>query len=182
MNAYRRVGPIALTIPARRATRRTIRAAPWRSRRRPSLAVEIGPVARSPMARSTARARGDGYGLAALAEDGEGPMPASTPRASMSAPVASETRRPLSASSEIGACSTAGPSPPATSSAPTSSRSKPMALDSQSILGRADRGGRGVSDEAFFFGVTVEAGDHHLRPASGRADRIRADDEVVVLV
>jgi hypothetical protein len=57
-----------------------------------------------------------------------------------------------------------------------------MALDSQSILGRADRGGRGVSDEAFFFGVTVEAGDHHLRPASGRADRIRADDEVVVLV
>jgi len=42
-------------------TGRTIRAAPWRSRRRPSLEMKIGPAARSPTARSTARAaRGPG--------------------------------------------------------------------------------------------------------------------------
>jgi hypothetical protein len=56
--------------------------------------------------------------------------PRSRPSASMLAPVASDTRRPLSASSEIRACSIAGPSPAATSRAPTSLRSKPMACDS----------------------------------------------------
>ena len=38
----------------------------------------------------------------------------------MSAPVASETRSPFSASSEISACYVGGPSPAATSSAPSS--------------------------------------------------------------
>ncbi len=40
----------------------------------------------------------------------------------MSAPVASETRSPFRASSEISACSGGGPSPAATSSAPSSLR------------------------------------------------------------
>ncbi len=56
--------------------------------------------------------------------------PRSRPSASMFAPVASETRSPLRASSEMRACSIAGPSPAATSRAPTSLRSRPMAWDS----------------------------------------------------
>jgi len=43
----------------------------------------------------------------------------------MSAPIASETRSPLRASSETSACSDAGPRPAATSRAPT-----PRSLDS----------------------------------------------------
>jgi len=57
MNACRSVcGLTCLLIPARRVTRRTIRAAPRRSSRRPSAAVNSGPTARSPVARSIARA------------------------------------------------------------------------------------------------------------------------------
>ena len=56
--------------------------------------------------------------------------PRSSPRASMSAVVASDTRSPLSASSEISACSAAGPRPAATSCAPSSLRSSPVAWDS----------------------------------------------------
>jgi transcriptional regulator with XRE-family HTH domain len=57
MNACRRVcGLTCLAIPARRVTRRTIRAAPWRSSRLPSAARSRGPLARSPMAGSMARA------------------------------------------------------------------------------------------------------------------------------
>src|SRR6516162_388667 len=44
MNACRSVcGPTGLLIPARAAARRTIRAAPCRSSRRPSAARKIGP-------------------------------------------------------------------------------------------------------------------------------------------
>jgi hypothetical protein len=43
--------------------------------------------------------------------------PRSKPSASMFAPIASETRSPLSARSEMSACSAAGPSPAATSRA-----------------------------------------------------------------
>src|SRR5260221_3284412 len=56
--------------------------------------------------------------------------PRSWPRASVFAPVASETLSPLSASSEISACSAAGPRPAATSRAPSSLRSRPVACDS----------------------------------------------------
>jgi len=57
MNACRSVcGPTDLLIPARRATRRTMRPARCRSRRRPSAARKTGPSVRSPMARSIARA------------------------------------------------------------------------------------------------------------------------------
>src|SRR6266536_747869 len=49
-------GPMGLAIPARRAIRWTIRAAPCRSSRRPSGASKTGPSLRSPMARSIARA------------------------------------------------------------------------------------------------------------------------------
>jgi len=56
--------------------------------------------------------------------------PRSRPRCSMSAPVASETRSPFSASSEISACSHGGPSPAATSKAPSSLRSRATACDS----------------------------------------------------
>src|SRR6266545_2583212 len=72
----------------------------------------------------------DGDDLAALAGDHQGSVPRSTPRASMSAPVASETRSPFRASREIRACSAGGPSPAATSSAPSSLRSKATACDS----------------------------------------------------
>ena len=51
--------------------------------------------------------------------------PCSTPSRSMFAPVASETRSPFRASSEISACSAGRPSPAATSSAPSSLRSSP---------------------------------------------------------
>ena len=56
--------------------------------------------------------------------------PRSSPRCSMSAPVASDTRNPFSASREISACSAGGPSPAATSSAPSSLRSGAVACDS----------------------------------------------------
>jgi hypothetical protein len=69
MNAWRSVcGPTGLLIPARLATRRTIRAAPCRSSRRPSGDRKIGPSLRSPTARSIARA--------ALAFDHQGAVPA----------------------------------------------------------------------------------------------------------
>ena len=48
----------------------------------------------------------------------------------MSAPIASETRSPFSARSEISAWSRAPARPAATSIAPTSLRSSPVAFDS----------------------------------------------------
>jgi hypothetical protein len=57
MSACRSVcGPAFLLIPARRVPRRTMRAAPCRSSRPPSAVTKSGPPARSPMARSIARA------------------------------------------------------------------------------------------------------------------------------
>ena len=53
--------------------------------------------------------------------------PRSRSRCSMPAPVASETRSPFSASSEISACYVGGPSPAATSGAPSSLRSSAAA-------------------------------------------------------
>ena len=135
MNACRRVcGPTVLGIPARRATRRTTRAAPCRSSRCPSEPRKIGPPTRSPTARSIARAVRGASGtvttLPPLRAMTSVRCPRSTPRFSMLAPVASETRSPLSASSEISACSPGGPSPAATSSSPSSLRSSPVACDS----------------------------------------------------
>ena len=48
----------------------------------------------------------------------------------MSAPVASDTRRPFNATRDTSACSAGAPSPAATSRAPTSLRSRPVAWDS----------------------------------------------------
>jgi len=76
------------------------------------------------------RSERDGDDLAALAVDREGSMAAFDASASMSAPSASETRSPLIASSDTSACSIAEASPAATSSAPTSLRSRPVAWDS----------------------------------------------------
>src|SRR5436190_11527786 len=80
MNACRRVcGPAGLAIPARRATRRTIRPAPCRSSQPPWADRKIGPSERSPMARSIARGarcERDGDNLAALAGDHQSPVPA----------------------------------------------------------------------------------------------------------
>jgi hypothetical protein len=123
MNAWRSVcGPTFLLIPARQVTLHTIRAAPWRSRRRPSAARKRGPPVRSPMARSMARAVRGASGMVTtlppLRVITRVRWPRSRPRCSMSAPVASETRSPLRASSEIRACSAAGPIPAATRSAP----------------------------------------------------------------
>ena len=67
MNACRRLcGVMGLFTPARRATRRTIRAAQCRSIRCPSARRKIGPSKRSPMVRSTAS--GMVTNLAALAQ------------------------------------------------------------------------------------------------------------------
>jgi hypothetical protein len=141
MNACRSIcGVTALAIPARRAVVRTIRPAPCRSSRRPSLARNSGPSVRSPTARSMAREfRGASEMVATLP-----PLrvivrvrwPRSRPRCSMSEPAASDIRSPFSASSEISACQAGGPSPAATSSAPSSLRSSATAWDSESTRGR----------------------------------------------
>jgi len=66
MKACRKVcGPMDLLNPARRAVRRTIRPARWRSSRRPSAPRNTGPSQRSPMARSIARAVRDASGMVA---------------------------------------------------------------------------------------------------------------------
>src|ERR1039457_5828326 len=80
MNACLSVcGPTFLLIPARLATRRTIRPAPCRSRRRPSAVRKIGPSQRSPVARSIARAvrgaSGMGTTFAALTGGRQGTGP-----------------------------------------------------------------------------------------------------------
>jgi hypothetical protein len=135
MNACLSVcGVTVLPILARRAVLRTIRPAPCRSSRCPSAVRNIGPSVRSPMARSIARAVRGASGMVTTLP----PLrvmvrvrcPRSRPRCSMSAPVASETRSPFSASSEISACSTGGPSPAAIRSAPSSLRSSAVACDS----------------------------------------------------
>ncbi len=81
----------------------------------PSPARNSGPSERSPVARSMARAVRGASGMVTTLP----PLPVITrvrwprsrPRCSMSAPVASDTLSPLSASSEIRACSAGGPSP-----------------------------------------------------------------------
>src|SRR5215472_5770269 len=126
-------GPTGLLIPARCAARPTIRAAPWRSSRRPSAAKKTGPSLRSPTAKSIARAVRGASGIVTtlppLRVMTKVRCPRSTPKASMLAPVASETRSPLRASSETSACSAGAPRPAATSSAPRSLRSRPIACD-----------------------------------------------------
>ena len=110
-----RVRTDVLGDPARRATRRTIRPGPCRSSRRPSPARNTGPSVRSPMARSIARAVRGASGMVTTLP----PLrvmvsvrwPRSRPRCSMSAPVASDTRRPFWASSEICASSPGGTCP-----------------------------------------------------------------------
>jgi hypothetical protein len=133
-------GPIFLARPARRASRRTIRPAPCRSSRAPAGVVKIGPSHRSPTARSIARAVLGASGMTAflppLRMIARVRWPRSVPSASTSAPVASDTRSPFRASSEIRACSAADPRPAATSRAPTSLRSSPAASDSHSSRGR----------------------------------------------
>ena len=100
----------------------------------PIRARKTGPSGRSPIARSIARAVRGASGMVTTLP----PLPVmvsvrwprSMPSASMFAPVASNTRSPLRASSEISACSAVVPSPAATSSAPSSLRSRPVAWDS----------------------------------------------------
>jgi hypothetical protein len=85
MNACRSVcGLTCLAIWARRVTRRTTRAAPCRSSRRPSAAVNSGPAVRSPIARSIARAVRGASGmvttLPALRGDDQGAVTALQPQ------------------------------------------------------------------------------------------------------
>jgi NADPH-dependent 2,4-dienoyl-CoA reductase/sulfur reductase-like enzyme len=96
----------------------------------------------------------------------------STPSASMSAPIASDTRSPFRASSDIRACSPAGPSPAATRSAPTSPKVQADGVGFVVDPWAADVERRGMHDEGFLLGVTVEAvhgaqapGDRRCRPA-----------------
>jgi hypothetical protein len=89
---------MTLVLTAWRATLRTIRPAPCRSSRRPSAVRNTGPSVPSPMARSIAPAVRGASGIATTLP----PLwvivrvrwPRSRPRCSMSAPVASEIRRP----------------------------------------------------------------------------------------
>jgi hypothetical protein len=127
-------GVTTLAIPARRAALRAIRPAPCRSSRRPAAVRNTGPPVRSPTARSIARAVRGASGIVTTLP----PLrvmvrvrcPRSRPRCSISAPAASDTRSPFSASSEIRACSDGGPIPAATSRAPSSLRSSAAACDS----------------------------------------------------
>ena len=129
-----RVGRDDLSDPGATRDPADVRPAPCRSSRRPSAARNTGPPARSPMARSIARAVRGASGIVTTFP----PLrvmisvrcPRSRPRCSMSAPVASETRSPFRASSEISACSGGEPSPAATSRAPSSLRSSAAAWDS----------------------------------------------------
>ena len=126
MNACRKVcGPMGLSTPARRATRRTRRPATWRSKRLPSGPTKIGPESRSPMARSTAlavrRASGTVTTLPPLRSTVRVRCPRSSPRASMSAPIASDTgalEREERDEGVLGWCT----EPAATRRAPTSLR------------------------------------------------------------
>ena len=144
-------------MPARRATRRTMRAAPWRSRRWPASAVKIGPADRSPMARSTARAVRGASGIVTVFPPLRTMVsvrcPRSTPRASISAPIASDTRSPLSASDEKRANLVA-----------VQANDVGLVVDPVS----ADMDCRGMSDYAFLFGVAVEAGDGAQPPGDRR--------------
>jgi hypothetical protein len=72
----------------------------------------------------------NGDDLAALARDNKSPMPALDAQVLDAGACGSETRSPLSASSEISACSLGELIPEATSSAPSSLRSRPVACDS----------------------------------------------------
>jgi hypothetical protein len=130
----KRVGCDGLADPGAAGGLRTIRPAACRSSRRSSLATNTGPSVRSPMARSIARAVRGASGtvttLPPLRVMTRVRCPRSSPRCSMSAPVASDTRSPFGASSEISACPAGGPSPAATSRAPGSLRSSATAWDS----------------------------------------------------
>jgi hypothetical protein len=72
----------------------------------------------------------DGDDLAALAGDGQGPVPAFQTQVLDVGAGGLRDRSPFSASREISACSGGGPSPAATSRAPSSLRSKAVACDS----------------------------------------------------
>ena len=122
---------------------------------------EDRPSTCSPTAKSIARAvRGAGGMVTTLP-----PLrviirvwcPRSTPSASTLAPVASETRSPSSASKETSTCPTGDPSPAATSSAPSSLRSSPVACDLFQLRTADVRGGR-VLEQVFLEDVSVEPG------------------------
>src|SRR5262249_58633227 len=102
MNACRRVcGLIFLSRPARRATRRTIRLAQWRSMRWPSGRRKIGPSTRSPIARSRLRAVRGASGMVTILPPLRSTVSVRCPRslriAVMSAPSASVIRSPFNA-------------------------------------------------------------------------------------
>ena len=126
-------GPIRLLIPARRATLRTIRSAACRSSRRWSAVTKIGPPSfpggQVDRPGVTGRER-DGDDLAALAGDRQGPVPAFQAQVLDVGADSFGDRSPLSASREISACSSGGPSPAATSSAPSWLRSRAVVWDS----------------------------------------------------
>src|SRR5947209_1941829 len=167
MNACGSVwGVTFLVIPARRAVVRTIRPAPWRSSRRPSAARNTGPSVRSPIARAVRGASGTVTTLPPLRVTARVRCPRSRPRCSMSAPVASETRSPFSASSEISAY-------------PADSPSHQQGAELVAVQGDgvglvvdprpADMGGRGAIEQFFLDRVLVEPGDGAQPPGDGGA-------------
>ena len=135
-----RVGEMGLSIPARFASRRTIRPAACRSRRVPPLRASSGPSVRSPTAASIARAVRGASGMSA----GWLPLPMmlttrcplANARSDSSAPQASDTRRAFSASRQARALSLPPDSPAWTRNAPSSERSSPSRVDSGETFGR----------------------------------------------
>ncbi len=89
----------------------------------PGQALTNGDVDRS----SRAWCQRHRHHLPTFAHHGQRTWPRSSPRASMSAPIASENVKPFRASSEMRACSAGEPRLAATKSSPTSLRSRPTA-------------------------------------------------------
>jgi hypothetical protein len=89
---------LAIFTPALTARRRKRRVAAWRSIRPPRMLRRIGPLARSPTARSMARPTAGGSGinttLVPLPHTRSTRWPCSSPRSVTSAPVASKIRKP----------------------------------------------------------------------------------------
>jgi hypothetical protein len=108
MNEWRRLcGEIRLVIPARRASRFTVRSAAERSIRSPLLSTKIGPSTRSPTYGSSARAVRGASGIVTrvppLRTIRSVRCPRSMSRSAMSAPSASEIRSPFIANNTINA-------------------------------------------------------------------------------
>src|SRR6266571_1150969 len=173
MNAWRSVwGLTFLVIPARCATRRTIRPAPWRSSRRPSAVRKTGPSVRSDgqvdRPRGTGRQR-DGDDLAALTGDGQRPVPALQARlldvGAGGLRDAQPVQREQGDQRMLGRRAEPGGDQHGAGLVAVQGGGVRLAVQPRP----PDVGGRGVRQELFFDGVLVEPGDSAQPPGDGGA-------------